>query len=135
MHFPYLGRKSFFILGSRKNITYSPSSFMHPVRERFTNSVCSSFFCVTKILITRRGNSVFCALKKNKLKLLFWVSYLFPTPLSRWTDITYTFYDGLFFYHISLKMLAIATAISVLFASSDRKIASVKNDDYLTLTT
>jgi len=37
-----------------------------------------------------------------------------------------TFYDGFFWYHTALKMLAIAMAMPVLFALSDTKIISSK---------
>ncbi len=50
--------------------------------------------------------------------------------LSRWIDITYTFYDGLFFHYTSLKNISIAKAIQIFFALSSKKIASVKKGDY-----
>jgi 2-desacetyl-2-hydroxyethyl bacteriochlorophyllide A dehydrogenase len=45
---------------------------------------------------------------------------------SAWTQLTCTFYDGIFFAHISLKSLAVAPAIATFFASSEQKICSVK---------
>jgi hypothetical protein len=50
--------------------------------------------------------------------------------LSAWTEITHTYYDGLFFHHISLKILAISKDMPVLFASSGKKIVFVKYGTY-----
>jgi hypothetical protein len=50
--------------------------------------------------------------------------------LGAWTEITHTYYDGLFFHHISLKILAIFKDMPVLFASSGKKIVFVKSGTY-----
>ena len=52
------------------------------------------------------------------------------TYLSKWTQLTYTFYDGIFFDHTSLKILADAKASSAFFALSSRKICSFKKGTY-----
>jgi hypothetical protein len=51
--------------------------------------------------------------------------------LSAWTEITHIYYDGLFFHHILLKILAISKDMPVLFASSGKKIVFVKYGTYL----
>jgi hypothetical protein len=66
--------------------------------------------------------------EKNNSKIY---SKLYIALLSAWTEITHTYYDGLFFHHISLKILAISTDMPVLFASSGKKIVFLKYGTYL----
>jgi hypothetical protein len=50
--------------------------------------------------------------------------------LSAWTEITQKYYDGLFFHHVSLKILAISKDMPLLFASSGKKKVFVKYGTY-----
>ena len=59
------------------------------------------------------------------------MDYFDLVKLSAWTQLTYTFYDCFFFHHTSLKILVITKAMPAFFASSVKKITSVKNETYL----
>jgi hypothetical protein len=67
---------------------------------------------------------------KTNIEVQTQLNDIYPT-LSAWTEITHTYYDGLFFHHISLKILAISTDMPVLFASSGKKIVFLKYGTYL----
>ena len=73
------------------------------------------------------AKSIFDAVSGKK-KLKFAIDNI--AHLSAWTEITHTYYDGLFFHHISLKILAISKDMPVLFASSVKKIVFVKYGTY-----